>query len=381
MRRNTNAGLDRRQFISGVAAGAGALASTGVAVAGCKDHDTPDLDEVADGKSDKTYYCLQKKWLFEKKFLEVTPLKGSIPVEELYGWDKMHFSSTGTKPLQRENTCTTFLYEGPSGDVSLVIVFEKWTGHNDGGSASFTFLGLPKDGSWLVQDDEYDGPNKYDQWETEGLLQTVHWTWKGGRNDGGAYGPLDDDLYFRIDPEFNEAAKLYGEEYEGDVDKWEILSGRLDDPERHTLWMDEGANFFKDIFSHRDHEDYWEEKREEWDEDGEKDDGNHDEDDEKTGNEDGTDEDEKSDDGTDESDDEKSDDGREEEDHENDHEDDDEGGWWDDDEEDDDEDTDDDDGGWWDDDEEDDDEDTDDDDGGWWDDDEDDEDDDDDWWD
>jgi hypothetical protein len=346
MRRNTNAGLDRRQFISGVAAGAGAFASTGVAVAGCKDHDTPDLDEVAAGESDKTYYCLQKRWFFEKKFVEITPLKGSIPVEELYGWDRTHYSSVGTKPLQREDTCTLFLYEGPEGDVSLVIVHEKWTGDNDGGAASFTFLGLPEDGSWVVQDDEYDAPSNFDQWETEGLLQTVHWTWKGGRNDGGAYGPLDDDLYFRIDPSFNEDAELYGEEYEGTVEKWQVLSGRLDDPERHTLWMDEGANFFKDVFSHRDHEDYWEQKREAWDEDGENDDGKHDED-EQTGDEEGTDDDEKSDDGG-------------EEDHGNDHEDDDEGGWWDDDEEDDDEDTDADDGGWWEDDEDDDDDD-------WWD--------------
>jgi hypothetical protein len=268
MRRNTNAGLDRRDFIRGVAAGTATVASTGVAVAGCDEHDVPDLDEVADGESEKTYYCLQKKWFLKKKFLKLTPLKGSIPVEELYGWDRTHYSSTGTKPIQREDTCTTFLYEGPEGDVSLVLVHEKWTGDNDGGAASFEFLGLPDDGSWLVRDDDYDGPSKYDEWETEGLFQTVHWTWKGGRNDGGAYGPLDDDLYFRIDPSFNEDAELYEEEYEGEVETWEILSGRLDDPDRHTLWMDEGLNVFKSIFSHRDHEDYWAEKRDDWDDEG-----------------------------------------------------------------------------------------------------------------
>ncbi|WP_193767533.1 hypothetical protein [Halorientalis pallida] len=313
MRRNTNVGFDRRQFISGVAAGAGALASTGVAVAGCKDHDAPDLDEVADGKSDTTYYCLQKRWFFEKKLVEITPLKGSIPVEELYGWDRTHYSSVGTKPLQREDTCTLFLYEGPEGDLSLVIVHEKWTGDNDGGAASFTFLGLPKDGSWIVQDDEYDAPSNFDQWETEGLLQTVHWTWAGGRNDGGAYGPLDDDLYFRIDPAFNEDAELYGEEYEGEVETWELLSGPLDDPERHELWMDEEANFFKSIFDHRDHEDYWEQKREEW--------GDEDDEDRNADENDGDDE---------------ADDDGEEADEEDD------GGWWEDDDADDDDDD------WWD---------------------------------
>ncbi|AQL44214.1 hypothetical protein BV210_16505 [Halorientalis sp. IM1011] len=305
MRRNTNAGLDRRQFIAGLAAGTGALASTGVAVAGCEDHDEPDLDEVADGKSEKTYYCLQKRWFFEKKFLKLTPLKGSIPVEELYGWDRTHYSSTGTKPLQRENTCTMFFYEGPDGDVSLVIVHEKWTGDNDGGAASFEFLGLPEDGSWTVRDDDYDASSNYDEWETDGKHQTVHWTWAGGRNDGGAYGPLDDDLYFRIDPSFNEEAELYGEEYEGEVEKWQVLSGRLDDPERHTLWMDEGANFFKSIFSGRDHEDFWEEKRDEWEdgdetddreEDGGKDHDDEKRDDEKHEDEDRGDDDEGSDD-------------------------------------------------------------------------------------
>ncbi|WP_424018546.1 hypothetical protein ACOZ4N_03465 [Halorientalis pallida] len=319
MRRNTNAGLDRRQFISGVAAGAGAFASTGIAVAGCTDHDAPDLDEVADGKSDETYYCLQKKWFFEKKLVEITPLKGSIPVEQLYGWDRTHYSSVGTKPLQRENTCTVFLYEGPDGDVSLVIVHEKWTGDNDGGAASFTFLGLPADGSWIVRDDDYDSPSSFDQWETEGLLQTVHWTWAGGRNDGGAYGPLDDDLYFRIDPAFNEDAELYGEEYEGTVEKWQLLSGRLDDPERHTLWMDQGANFFKDIFSHRDHEDYWERKREEWEETDEGDGKDHGDDEDHSDHDDG-----KGETGDDEDDE-------------------DDGDWWDDGEDDDDDDDD-----WWD---------------------------------
>ncbi|SDF76802.1 hypothetical protein [Halorientalis regularis] len=91
------------------------------------------------------------------------------------------------------DTCTTCLHDGLEGDVSSVIVHEKWTGDNDGGAASFTVPGLAKDCSRLVQDDGHDAPSDSDQWVTDGILQTVHWTWAGGRNDGGVYGPLDDD--------------------------------------------------------------------------------------------------------------------------------------------------------------------------------------------
>jgi len=245
----TDVGVTRRQFVGSLAVGAaGAIATTGVASARGK----------GTGKSDKTYY-LKQGW--DK--IELTPLKGEQDPAESYDWDTDDFSSKGTTELQRPDTSVLFLYEDPDGAVHLVLVHGKYDpdgGDWDGGSVTFDFLGLSHDGSWVVQDDLYDGSDNYDNWTTGGLRQTVDWTWDGARTDGGVYGPLGWDPFFRIDPAFNENAELYEEYYEGDIDEWEVLSGDIDDPERHSLDTDGPVNIFHNPITGRDHDGFWDGK-------------------------------------------------------------------------------------------------------------------------
>ncbi|RJT04867.1 hypothetical protein [Halococcus sp. IIIV-5B] len=162
------------------------------------------------------------------------PLQGDDPVEAFYDYRRDRDSSYGTRSLQQPNTSVLFLYEGPDG-VSLVAVHGALGGNGDGGSITFDISGLPSSGDWIVRDDSYDGPNRYDRWEIDGDSATVDWTWDGRRADGAVYGPLGDDVSVGIDPAFNERAALYGDHYEGNVSDWQALSGDLDDPTRTSL--------------------------------------------------------------------------------------------------------------------------------------------------
>jgi hypothetical protein len=227
--------VDRRRFVTGLAAlGVGSAAiGTASAERGGRGRGRNRDDDVA----------------FELRQggtrVELTPLSGDRPVEEFYDWEiwRTSYSSAGTTALQRPDTSILFLYEGPTGDVSLVVVHgnldedpEDTTG---GGSATFSFVGLPPTGRWRVQDDQYEAPTNYDRWDTDGGVQTVDWTWMGGRTDGGAYGPLGRTRTVLVRPSFNEAAALYGQYHQGDVDAWEALSGDLADPDRHAMAMDQ----------------------------------------------------------------------------------------------------------------------------------------------
>lgn len=175
----------------------------------------------------------------------MTPLSGDAPVEQLYDWgiEERDASSNGTTHLQRPDTSVLFLYDGPSG-LSLVVVHGKYGEETDdgGGAVTFEFAGLPRDGRWVVQDDLYEGPTNYDNWSRSGSSATVDWTWANGRTDGGAFrgfrGLDDAGFELTIAPAFNEAADLYGEYYDGRVTEWHVLSGSLEDPDRHSLALD-----------------------------------------------------------------------------------------------------------------------------------------------
>lgn len=185
----------------------------------------------------------------------VDPLSGDEPVEELYDYrlptdqfearaarDGSTFSSHGTTDLQRDDTSTLFLYDGPRG-LSLVVVHGRLAGDGAGGTVSFTLRGLPADGEWVVRDDDYfvDGepaPSNVDRWDVDGAVQTIDWGYRGGRTDGGAFRGLDGATEVRIDPAFNEAASLSDELDVGPVTSWEVLSGDLAAPERRPLDLD-----------------------------------------------------------------------------------------------------------------------------------------------
>jgi len=175
----------------------------------------------------------------------LSPLRGDVSVERFYGYEKKasRYGANGTElvALQRQATSELFLYEGPDATLSLVVTHDKPVGpetpERGGGSVTLSFRGLPTDGSWLVQDDKYDSPHNRDRWRRDGSRSTVDWTWIGGRNDGGVFGPLGDDATVTIDPAFNERAALYGEFYGGRITAWQALSGDLTDPARTDLDM------------------------------------------------------------------------------------------------------------------------------------------------
>ena len=195
----------------------------------------------------------------------VEPLSGDQPVEVLYeytypmgqfrgppGASGTSYSSEGTVDLQREKGSVLFLYDGPEA-LSLVFVHgrrdpeeaELPAGETDtGGTVSFAVRGLPDEGAWAVLDDYYavngeQSESNYDRYEFDDESHTLHWAYRGGRTDGGAYRGLGTDPDVRVFPGFNDAAGLSEHHDYGTVEQWEVLSGSLEDPERQPLAMDE----------------------------------------------------------------------------------------------------------------------------------------------
>ena len=189
----------------------------------------------------------------------VQPIRGQLPADEFYDFqlpeqyvtaangafvgDAALYSSAGTRDLQRAQTSIAFLYRGPGG-LSLVVVHGS-VGASDAGAVTFRISGLPEDGEWIVKDDFYLDPDtgniaatNYDRWFVDGPEHRIDWTWGSAGTDGGVFGDLGDDFDIVIRPAFNEAATLYGEQYEGTVTDWEFLSGPAS-VERVSLSLDE----------------------------------------------------------------------------------------------------------------------------------------------
>ncbi len=158
----------------------------------------------------------------------ITPLSGEEGVEEFYDYRSHNthesnyaYSSHGTTDLQRNDTSSIFLYEGPDG-MSLVIVHDPLGGATDGGAAEFEIVGLPAHGEWTVEDDDYS-ENAADEWTHGGVWSEIAWLWRDDRTDGGAFSGLGSEFAVTIDPAFNAQQSAF--EPQGNVTGLDVLSG------------------------------------------------------------------------------------------------------------------------------------------------------------
>ena len=195
--------------------------------------------------------------------VELEPLTGPRPVEDLYDYtypkDRLEGppgsqgdvqSSMGTTDLQRGRTSILFLYDGPRG-LSLVVVHGKVEDggapgpDEKGGTVTFEIHGLSGDGSWVVKDDYYYGPDAEpgsnwarDNWNVGGDPHVIDWAYFGHRTDGGAFRGLGSSFEVTVDPAFNDDATLAADLDYGPLEAWEAVSGDRENPERFPLRMD-----------------------------------------------------------------------------------------------------------------------------------------------
>ncbi len=230
--------IDRRRFIQAT------IASTAV-LGGVSSADALQSDSSSQFAIKQDGKCIP---------LEPISMSG-LPVEQFYDYrtpetdpSSYKYASYGTESLQRKNTSLLFLYKGPKG-LSLVMIHDKVDSGN-GGAASFRITSLPVKGKFIIKDDHYDSSTNLDTWDysvnrnwngKKSANAVVHWTWQDGRADGGVYRGLGNDFEFTIHPQFNKKALLSDEggEYQGNVKKWEVLSGNPNNPTRTKLKMNE----------------------------------------------------------------------------------------------------------------------------------------------
>jgi len=152
------------------------------------------------------------------------------------------FSSFGTTEYQETSTSTLLFYEGSEG-ASIVLVHDE-LGDEDGGSTlTMAFEGLPADGAWVVEDDQYSGRD--DDWVLGNTTATIDWLWGPNRTDGGVYrgignasGPIV------ITPGFNEDATYWGDWGYSGSDAYRIDAWRLIGADGSTTLLDRGRRLF-----------------------------------------------------------------------------------------------------------------------------------------
>ncbi|MFD1642514.1 PKD domain-containing protein [Halohasta litorea] len=242
-------------------------------------------DQPAQPADDEYTYRIEQG---DQEF-EVQPIQGDVPVEEFYdyrypyqdrenpSWGRS-FSSEGTIPYQQDSTSILMLYEGPNG-VSLVAVHDKYHEERENGtvgsSVSWELTGLPEDGEWAVIDDDYDWRNETVEKDDIHQLDADHragaagndgeppedvdarlsWVWTTARTDGMAYRGLGgEDVSITIDPAFNENSyhrygddrrpdedpddPEEGEEYNGTIDDWQVISATDGGEDFKRVWFD-----------------------------------------------------------------------------------------------------------------------------------------------
>ena len=165
---------------------------------------------------------------------EVTPLgDGSQSVEEFYDYtvldDRANYSSLGTTDIQENQVSQLFVYRGSDG-LSLVFLHDE-IDEPYGFVATAEISGLPSDGEWAVEDDNYT--NRDDTFEYTDTGAHIDWNSNGERTDGAAFRGLGSSDYSTItaDIPFNDEVDRYPfEEWSGspsdnEIDNWIVRSG------------------------------------------------------------------------------------------------------------------------------------------------------------
>lgn len=165
---------------------------------------------------------------------EVTPLgDGSQTVEEFYDYtvldDQANYSSLGTTDIQENQVSQLFVYRGSDG-LSLVFLHDK-INEPYGFVATGDISGLPADGEWAVEDDNYT--DRDDTFEYTDTGAQIQWNSNGERTDGAAFRGLGSSDYSTItaDIAFNDEVDRYPfEEWSGspsdnEIENWIVRSG------------------------------------------------------------------------------------------------------------------------------------------------------------
>lgn len=155
----------------------------------------------------------------QSEVIDVEPLSTGETIEDFYGWGRYNHPHSHTSTgIERTDVSGLFLWDGPEG-ISLVFLHDR-RDDSGGGRITFEFDGLPDDGEWAVRDDDPGNDTYYGN-------SKVDWYWGGAHTDGGAYRGVADSQV-TITPHF----------YSG-IQRWQLLSGDAENPERHDLEMGE----------------------------------------------------------------------------------------------------------------------------------------------
>src|SRR6056297_3101389 len=119
----------------------------------------------------------------------VQPFQGNQRVDEFYDYRTPYTNESSYRyatfmpdRFTRENASSLFLYEGPDGVVSLVVVHDEQAAREvrplPRSAVTFRFDGLPDSGEWVLVDDTYDDrDDRFDR-------NRIDWRWGGSRADG-----------------------------------------------------------------------------------------------------------------------------------------------------------------------------------------------------
>ena len=165
---------------------------------------------------------------------QVTPLgDGTRTVEDFYDYQVLNetanYSSLGTVDIQEDQTSQVFVYDGSDG-LSLVFLNDE-IGEPGGFVATAEISGLPADGDWVVEDDNYT--DRDDVFEYTDTGAHIEWNSNGERTDGAAFAGLDSPNYstVEVDIAFNDETDRYpfeewsGQPSDNEIQTWQVRSG------------------------------------------------------------------------------------------------------------------------------------------------------------